>query len=566
MEHSYLIYSVVFLASAVIFVPLFKRIGLNSVLGYLAAGAVIGPWGFGFVREPEAILDFAELGVVMLLFIIGLELKPQRLWIMRRLIFGLGAAQIVVTAVILSLLALSLGLGALPSTIVGFALALSSTAFALQIMAERRELATQYGRGSLSILLLQDLAVIPALALIPLLGPGQSESEINLPLSGVLILASLLGIVVGGQYVLRPMLRVIAVTQSNEIYTAAALLVVLGVAALMNFTGLSMGLGAFIAGLLLAESEYRHQIAADIEPFRGLLLGLFFLSVGMTVDFGLFWDELGTIMAGVAILVTVKSLLLSVIARAFGYRAKDALKVGLLLSQGGEFAFVLIAAAVRETIIDSHLASLVIAVVILSMVLTPLLLKLLDLSTTRGPTESDRVTEELRESENAQVIIAGFGRVGRIVGQILQQENIPFTALDRNPDQIDLSVRDGHKIYYGDAARADVLRAAGAHEAKVLVVAIDDPAASLRIVEAVKRLLPHLKVYARAHNQLTALDLIRSAADSAVLETLECGIQLANETLQALGWELADSSQSVETFRVANFEHLQEQQAARTEG
>ncbi len=339
MSDSYLLDSVIFLAAAVLMVPIFKRFGLGSVLGYLAAGAIIGPWGLEYVEDPEAVLHFAELGVVMLLFIIGLELKPARLWTMRRSVFGLGAAQVFVTFVVLAAAASVFGYDLIPALVAGFALALSSTAFALQVMAERGELSAQSGRAGFSILLFQDLAVIPVLALVPLFGPLEAEGEPNLALSIALIVAAIGGIVIGGRYALRPLFRLIAVTKANEIFTAAALLVVLGVAVLMNAAGLSMALGAFIAGVLLADCEFRHQIAADIEPFRGLLLGLFFLSVGMTVDFGLLWKDLSLIVGAVVLPVSLKALTIWALAQAFGYKPSDSLKVGLTLSQGGGIRF-----------------------------------------------------------------------------------------------------------------------------------------------------------------------------------------------------------------------------------
>jgi monovalent cation:proton antiporter-2 (CPA2) family protein len=446
--------SIIYLLAAIISVPISKRLGFGSVLGYLCAGILIGPFGFGFIHEPEHILHFAELGVVFLLFIIGLELKPSRLWIMRKMVFGLGTAQVVVSAAVIAVLAWFYGLETGTSIVIGLILALSSTAFVLQMLAEKRQLSTQYGRAAFSILLLQDLAVIPLIALLPLLGArvgvtsGFDVAEI------ALVIGTMALLIVGGRLVLKPVLYTVAAAGIPELFTATALLVVIGSALLMDFAGMSMVLGAFLAGMLLADSEYRHQLEADIAPFKGLLLGLFFIAVGMSVNVNLLLEMPGRILLFVAGIMASKAIVLVVLARLFGMcDRRNALSLAAVMSQGGEFAFVLFALAARERLVPLELIDELILAVAVSMLLTPFVYLLNERFSSRlGSPESPRF-DDIPE-EDHEVIIAGFGRVGQIVGRLLQSINKPFTALEIDSSQVDIVRRYGNSVHFGDAARS----------------------------------------------------------------------------------------------------------------
>ncbi|HEY7638858.1 MAG TPA: monovalent cation:proton antiporter-2 (CPA2) family protein [Steroidobacteraceae bacterium] len=552
----------VFLGATVLAIPLFRRLRLSSILGYLAAGVVIGPWGLRVIQDTEGVMHIAEFGVVLLLFVIGLELQPSRLRAMRKAVFGLGLAQVVLTTAVFTLIALALGLPANAAVVTAFALSLSSTPLVLQLLAERQQLNTHHGRSSFAILLFQDIAVMPMLAILPLLGGSQQDMTSTL-LSGLKGLAVLAALVFGGSYVLRPVLRLVAETKVSEAFTAAALFVVLGTALLVNAVGLSMALGAFVAGLLLADSEYRHELEADIEPFKGLLLGLFFMSVGMAANLGLLIEQPGRIAAFVTGLLAVKFALLWALARLTRHSAESARGMAFALPQAGEFGFVLFSLAVTYRVMDPSLAELLVIVVTISMIVSPLLMSLhtnvieprLSKPQTR---EFDRV-----EAQDSRVIIAGFGRVGQIVGRVLRMRHIAFTALEASVAQVDFVRRFGNKIYYGDASRLEVLQAAGAARAEVFVLAIEDIDASVRTAELVRRHFPNLKVLARARNRQHALRLMDIGVKYFIRETYLSSLDLAQHTLEALGLARADAVESIRRFDVHDKKQLQVQRTIR---
>jgi monovalent cation:proton antiporter-2 (CPA2) family protein len=554
--------SAIFLAAAVVTVPLFRRLKLGAVLGYLAAGVVIGPWGLKFITEVENILHFAELGVVLLLFVIGLELQFSRLRVLRHSVFGLGTAQVAATGLLLGGIALLAGLTLKTAVVVGLGLAMSSTAFVLQILAEKGQLTARHGRSSFAILLFQDLAVIPLLAIIPMVGAGTAHlSGADAWVGALKALAVTVAVVVGGRYLLRPVLKVIAESGIQEIFTAAALLVVIGISLLMSSVGLSMSLGAFLAGVLLADSEFRHELEADIEPFKGLLLGLFFISVGMSADLGVLAAYPIAIAAASLGLMAVKAGVLLAIGRLSGHNWASSRGLAVALCQGGEFAFVLFSLAAENAIMDRTLADSLVIVVTISMALTPLAFAFNDVLLARWlkkPVEEK--FDDIRESGN-RVIIAGFGRVGQIAGRLLRAKKISFTALDKSPEQVATVRRFGALAYYGDASRLDVLRAAGAGTAEMLVLAIDDVEASLRTVETIKKHFPRLKIFARARNRFHAYRLMDLGVDYLMRETLLSSLELGRDMLIELGIPAWDARDTVDIFQ-RHDEHLLERQHA----
>jgi monovalent cation:proton antiporter-2 (CPA2) family protein len=545
-EEQFLIQATVFLAAAVIGVPLLKRLGLSSVLGYIVAGAAIGPWGLKLAGDVESVRDYAEIGIVMLLFLIGLELLPSRLWELRRSVFGFGAAQVAATGAALGLAAWVLGVTPGAAAVIGFGLALSSTAIGLQILIERKQLATPQGRAGFAVLLFQDLAVIPLLAVLPVLTVGDADASRSTGVFAPLLTVLLFAVVVAaGRYLLRPYFRTLAEAGSQEVFTAGALLVVLAVGVFMHKLGVSMALGAFVAGMLLADSEYRHQIEADIEPFKGLLLGLFFMAVGMSVNFGLIGEESLKIATLVVALVAVKAAIVFALARTFGEETPSAYALAVVLSQGGEFAFVLFSLAAGERLLPPALADMLVAVVTISMLTTPFLVKLLHCLPQR---EASRAKEGAAPpGEDNPVIIAGFGRFGQIVGRILATRGVPFTALDRDSEQLDFVTRFGEKAYFGDASRLDLLRAARADKASVLVIAIDDIEASMKCAEIAKQQFPQLKIFARARNRLHAYRLLDLGITRVWRETFHSSADMAGMVLAELG--LPDST-AEETVRI----------------
>jgi len=552
----------IFLAAAVLAVPLFRRFKLGAVLGYLAAGVIIGPSVLRLIANVDNIMHFAELGVVLLLFVIGLELQPSRLWVLRRSVFGLGGAQVLMTALALGVVAFGFGVSWQSATVIGFALAMSSTAFVLQILAERKQLTTRYGRSAFAILLFQDLAVIPLLALIPLLAAGPAVAQAGNPwLAGLKALVVIAAVILGGRVVLRPAFDIVARADIQEIFTAAALLVVISVSLLMSAVGLSMSLGAFLAGVLLADSEYRHELEAAIEPFKGLLLGLFFISVGMSVDLSVIAREPATIVAAVLALMLVKVAIVYAIAKLAGHGRESARNLAAALSQGGEFAFVLFSLAAGYRIMDAQLVDRLVVVVTLSMAATPFALAFNDALARRLRKPRSEEQFDTIDEGDSQVIIAGFGRVGQIVGRILNVKKIPFTALDRNPEQVETVRRFGRKVYYGDASRLDLLRAARADKAELFVLAIDDVEASIQTAETVRRHFPLLKIYARARNRFHAYRLMDVGCELIERETFRSSLRLSEQVLTALGISEWDAQLTVARFKAHDEQTLERQHA-----
>ena len=560
MEHTpaWLINSLIYLSAAVIAVPLSRYLGLGSIIGYLGAGVAIGPWGLGLVSNVQDILHFAEFGVVLMLFLIGLELEPRRLWNLRQPIFGWGSAQMLGCTALLWAAAMAAGLSWQVSLVGALGLALSSTAGALQIMGERNMLATSSGQAGFSILLFQDVAAIPILALVPLLGgladsgavPGASRW-----LEAAKILAVIGAIVLGGRLLLRPLLRWIAKSKTPEIFTAASLLLVLANAALMQLVGLSMALGAFLAGVLLAESEFRRELETDIEPFKGLLLGLFFIAVGMSIDFAVLRQSGGLIALLVAGFLLLKAAVILLLARAMGLPAQERPVFALLLAQGGEFAFVVFQVAAGAHVLAPDTSSLLIGAVTLSMLLTPLLLVLVDKLVLPRYVRSARPSmAEISEPQQAPVIIAGFGRYGQIVGRMLAAQGIPATVLDHDADMIEAARAFGYKVFYGDATRLDLLRTAGAQAAKVLVIAVDDIRQSLKIVEMAREHFPRLSLVARARD-VTHWNELRDRGVALVeREVFESSLRSGRTVLEVLGFTPHEARAQAMRFRRHNIQ------------
>lgn len=553
--------TLIYLLAAVVSVPISRQLGFGSVLGYLAAGIIIGPFGFAFVNDPEHILHFAELGVVFLLFVVGLELQPSRLWVMRRMVFGLGTAQVLISAAGIAIIAWALGLAASAAMVVGLILALSSTAFVLQMLAEKKQLAAAHGRAAFSILLFQDLAAIPLIAMLPLLGANASfDDGINFVRIGLMILA-IAGLIVGGRLLLRPVLRIAAQSGIPEIFTATALLVVISSALLMQIAGMSMVLGAFIAGMLLADSEYRHQLEADIAPFKGLLLGLFFIAVGMMVNVGLLIETPGRILLIVALLMAAKGLILFPLARLFGMcDPRAALKLAAVLSQGGEFAFVLFGLARTEQVLLPGLIDELTLAVAVSMMMTPLLFALVE-GFDQKMEKPVKPEYDVPEDHHHEVLIAGMGRVGQIVARLLRIIGKPFTALESDSEQLDIVRRYGATVHYGDASRLDLLRAAGAEHAKIFVLAISDLEQSMRVAEAVTKHFPHLKIIARARNRRHAHKLMDLGIEHIFRETLLSSLAMTELVLLNLGHSSENAKHVINAFCERDAKLLVEQHA-----
>lgn len=549
-----LLNAVIYLAAAVIAIPIAKRFGLGSVLGYLIAGIVIGPWGLKLIADVEAILHFSEFGVVLLLFVIGLELNPRRLWQMRWPILGLGGGQVIGTGLALAAAGIALGWSWQVALAAGMGLSLSSTAIALQPLTERNLLATPGGRSAFSILLFQDIAVIPMLAVLPLLAiaapaaPADGDGWI-----GVAKALAAVGIIVfGGRYLTRPLFRMVAATGLRETFTAVALLLVIGIALLMQLAGLSMAMGTFLAGVLLAESEYRHELESDIEPFKGLLLGLFFTAVGMSVDFGLLLARPGTVLGLTLGLILVKAGILLLVARAARLQLSQTALFVFLLAQGGEFAFVLFGAASGLGVMDRDTVDLLIVVVALSMVTAPLLVVVNDRLIEPRFVRVTTRPHDTPTDEGNPVIVAGFGRLGQIVVRLLYANRIGVTVLDHDPEVVDTLRKFGFKVFYGDATRLDLLEAAGAAKAKVLVVAVDEPAASLALVDLAKQHFPQLKIVARARDLTHAVELMNREIPVIERETFHSALKLGEETLRALGQPAYAAHRTARIFRRHN--------------
>ena len=561
MEHAptWLTYGLMYLSAAVLAVPLAKALGLGSIIGYLAAGIAIGPWGLGLVSNVQDILHFAEFGVVLMLFLVGLELQPSRLWAMRRPIFGTGSAQVLGCAAVLFAAGWLAGLPWRISLVAALGLALSSTAIALQVLAERNLMRTSSGRAGFSILLFQDVAAIPILALLPLLGAaagaGDDHSAGEVLLEALKIVGVIGAIVLGGRLLLRPLLRWIAKSRTPEIFTAASLLLVVGIAYLMVMVGLSMALGAFLAGVLLADSEYRSELEADIEPFKGLLLGLFFIAVGMSIDFGVLMRS-PWLMAGILLgFLALKAVVIYTLAKVAGVPYQERPVFTLLLAQGGEFAFVVFQAAAGAQVFSAETASLLIGAVALSMLISPLLLVLVDRALLRRYAQLKPAAppaQEISEPQEAPVIIAGFGRYGQIVARVMLAQGIPTTVLDHSVEILEIARAFGYRVFYGDATRLDLLRIAGAEHARVLVVAVDDPEQSLKIVTLARKHFPQLQLVARARD-LTHWNALRDLGVTLVQrELFESSLESARTVLELMGQSPTRAQEMTRRFREHN--------------
>ncbi len=548
---------VIYLVAAVLIVPIAARLGIGAVLGYLLAGIAIGPWGLGFISDVEEILHFSELGVVFLMFIIGLELNPSKLWSLRRSIFGVGAAQVLISAAILGGLLWLTDFSWQAAVIGGIGLAMSSTAMALQLMRDKGMNRSESGQLGFSVLLFQDLAVIPALALVPLLA-GSDSGHVDWLKVGMKVLA-FGGMLIGGRYLLRPILRFIAASGVREVFTAASLLLVLGSALFMDALGLSMALGTFIAGILLAESEYRHELEVAIEPFKGLLLGLFFISVGMALNLGVLYTHITEILLGVLILVTVKTLVLYVLGRIYGLRSSERQQFAGVLSQGGEFAFVLFSAASSAKMFSGDQMPLLLVTVTLSMMTTPLLMNGIDRLLARRFNEPDENAEKhFVEDDQPQVIVVGFGRFGQVVGRLLMANNKRITVLERDISAVSLMRKYGYKVYYGDATELELLRAAGAENAQSIVITCNDPEDSMTIVQLCQQHFPQLEILARARGRVEAHELLQAGVTLFSRETFSSALELGRKALITLGMHPHQAQRAQQHFRRLDMRMLRE--------
>ncbi|MBF0219887.1 MAG: glutathione-regulated potassium-efflux system protein KefC [Gammaproteobacteria bacterium] len=557
MASSLLANVAIYLGATVVLVPLASYLGLGSIIGYLIAGVVIGPWGLGVITNVEEILHFAEFGVVLLLFLIGLEMNPRRLWAMRQPILFMGGGQVLLSTLLLWMVALLLGIGGSAALIAAMALSLSSTALALQTLREKNLLPTRTGNNAFSILLFQDIAVIPMLALIPLLASGGS-SEPNGWLDGIKAVVVIAGIIIVGRYLNRPILRFIAKTRMREIFTAFALLLVIGISLLMQAVEMSMALGSFLAGVLLADSEYRHELELEIEPFKGLLLGLFFIAVGMGIDFAILLQQPLTVLLWVALLVLCKMAILWLMATIGKNPLPPSQRplLAILLSQGGEFAFVIFSVARDSAVMSHELTALLTLVVAISIMSTPLLLLLQErflVPLMQHPSAAPNIhpdsTLGTAESQANPIIIAGFGRFGRVVGRMLHANGIPMTILDHDPEQIEQVRLFGYKIYYGDATRPDTLHAAGAEQAKLLIIALDDPEDALLTLQQCKKHFPHLKVLARCDDMVHGFEMLHHGVDYYQREILGSAMALGEAVLREMGYGAYRAKRAMHTFR-----------------
>jgi glutathione-regulated potassium-efflux system protein KefB len=550
-----LVQIVALLGAAVVAVPIFKRLGLGSVLGYLAAGLVIGPFGLGLFSDPQAILHVAELGVVMFLFIIGLEMEPSRLWSMRREIFGLGLMQVGACSALLSCVGLALGFPLGISFVAAAGFVLTSTAIVMQVLEERGELSTPKGQRMVSVLLLEDLAIVPLLALVAFLAPGGADVTMAARLTSVAIgLGAIVALIAVGRWLLNPMFSLLASARAREVMTAAALLVVLGSALAMQLGGLSMAMGAFLAGVLLSESSFRHQLEADIEPFRGLLLGLFFLGVGMALDVTVIAANWQLVTISVVSYIVLKFLGIYGIARLLGSGNREALERATIMAQGGEFAFVLYAAATSVGLISGEANAILTATIIISMILTPIMIMIHDRLIPVAAPSMDGVERAAGLEGNALII--GFGRFGQIVSQPLLARGHTISIIETDTESIRAAAEFGFKIYYGDGTRLDILHAAGAANARAIVVAIDNPAATKKIAELVKSEFPLVPILTRAFDRTVAIELIHAGVDYQIRETFESALLMAEQALLKLGDEPATAQEVIAEVRRRDAERL----------
>jgi glutathione-regulated potassium-efflux system ancillary protein KefC len=556
-EGSLLVDAIVYLGAAVVFVPLASRFKLGSVLGYLAAGCLIGPFGLSLVQDVDAILHFSEFGVVLMLFLIGLELDPSRLWAMRKSVFGGGSLQLAACGSLLAIGGLAAGLPWRAAIVAGLAVALSSTAIAVQTMRERGLQASPMGKASFGILLFQDIAAIPLVGIVPLLSTEMSTGVKSSPWLGIAkVVCAIVGVIVVGRFATQPILRAIAKTGLREVFTAFALFLVLSIARLMEMAGVSMALGAFLAGVLLASSEYRHALETDIEPFKGLLMGLFFIAVGMSIDFGLLRMQPAFLALLVLGFLVLKMAALAGIGRFVGVPRGQAGLFAALLSQGGEFAFVVFGVARSARVLPGNWDKLLTLTVALSMAFTPVLVIIADTIAHKRSTEKQREADEI-EDDGAPVIIAGFGRFGQIVGRLLFASGLKATVLDFDPDQIDLLRRFGFRVFYGDATRLDLLHAAGASHAKVIVNAIDDVQSNIKLVEIVQQHFPHLAIIARARNVTHLYELRNRGVKIVERELFEGALIAGRRVLESLGVRSHEARERADRFRRHNLASIE---------
>ncbi|UOG34195.1 monovalent cation:proton antiporter-2 (CPA2) family protein [Leptospira noguchii] len=549
LDHNLLINLIVFLSAAVISVPLFKRIGLGSVVGYLVGGTIIGPWGIGLITNVDSILHLSEFGVVLLLFLIGLELKPQRLWILRRPVFGLGGLQVVLTSLTFFTLLSFLGLEKRQAIVISISISLSSTAFALQVLGEKNELNTTHGRSAFAILLFQDLAVIPIMATLSFLTESTSDPGSHGSIKEILFaVGTIITVILAGRFLARPLFRLVASSGNYEIFTALSLLIVIGVSILMKQVGLSMALGSFLGGVILADSEYRHELESNLEPFKGLFLGLFFLAVGMSINLGEVLKDPIFVIVLAFILIFVKAIILYSIGIITKHSKEVSLNLSTIISQGGEFAFVILGVGVSLSILPKERADLVIAVVTFSMGLTPILGIFKDKLAKWVFKKDQNLKEDTIEEQN-RVIVAGFGRFGQIIARMLFVHKIGFTALEHNPDQVNLARKFGYKIYYGDASKLSLLRSAGAEHADLFILAIQDIDISVKVAELIKKNFPNLTIIARARNREHVFKLMELGIQIIRRDTFASALELAGETLSQLGFMDSEVEKKVKKFR-----------------
>jgi CPA2 family monovalent cation:H+ antiporter-2 len=552
----------ILLFAAVVGVAVSRRLGLGSVLGYLAAGVVIGPVA-RLITGAQEIMQVAELGIVMFLFIIGLELKPARLWSMRTDIFGFGLAQVLFTGALLTAIFNLAGWRIETAVIIGFGLSMSSTAYGMQVLTERSDLVTRYGQKATAVLLFQDLAIVPLLAIVPMLAPGGGGVGAGGPTEILKAVGALAVLLLGGRYLINPFFRVLALTRAREVMTAAALLVVLGSAALMEFAGLSMALGAFLAGLILADSSFRHELEADIEPFRGILFGLFFIAVGMAIDPDNLLQSWWQIGLAVLAVMTAKALILYALARIFRAKHNDAVRIALLLPQAGEFAFVLFASASAVRALWPSETAFVAGIVTVTMALTPLCVLLERFLLIK---EEEETIEEDFEGAGGQVLIIGFGRFGQIVSQVVLAQHIDTTLIDSSAERVRQASRFGFRIYFGDGTRRDVLKAAGAEQASIICICVAKPDVSNRIVELVGAEFPNAKVFVRSYDRNHTIELRAKQVDYEIRETFESALAFGSETLRGLGFAADEAETLVEEVRRLDAERLEEQLGGETAG
>ncbi len=579
-ENTPLFQAFVYLASAVIFVPIAKRLGLGSVLGYLLAGIVIGPFVMGLIgEEGQDIMHYAEFGVVMMLFLIGLELEPELLWKLRKSIIGLGSLQVVITSLIIATLAFIAGFVWQQALAIGMIVSLSSTAIVMQSLAEKGLMKTRAGQSSFAVLLFQDIAVIPMLAIFPLLATlavtkkhGDAHADptwvAGQPawIQTLIVLGSVVAIIVVGRVFIRPLLRIVAKTGMREVFTASALLIVVGIAVLMTKVGLSPALGTFLAGVVLANSEYRHELISDIEPFKGLLLGLFFIAVGASIDFPLIAAQPLQVLGWVLTLMLIKTVVLLFLGRSFKISSEQNFIFSFSLSQVGEFAFVLFSFALQEGILPPSVVNFMIAVVAISMGLTPLVMMLNEklILPRIGTNEKEERPADVIDEKNP-VIIAGFGHFGNMVGRFLRANNIPATYLDIDSDTVDVLRKMGFKVFYGDASRVDLLEAAGAKDAKIIIIAIDDKEKRLEMIETIKKHFPHLHMLVRATNRYDAYDQMNAGMLHVYRETLDTSLRMGVDAMSILGYRVYTAKRLARTFFKHDEKNLKKLAAIRNE-